>query len=86
MTADNVIEWNKPASVEQVLKVYEGFDQRLLDMVRIADPASLKVWKLVDMEVLPTWTNGRVALIGDAAHPFLPRESTVILLFQKKKN
>ena len=52
-------------------------------MIRIVDPASLKVWKLVDMEVLPTWINGRAALIGDAAHPFLPRESNVILLFKK---
>lgn len=59
-----------------MLKVYEGFDQRLLDVIRIVDPTSLKVWKLVDMEVLPTWINGRTALIGDAAHPFLPRMYT----------
>lgn len=63
--------------------MYEGFDQRLLDVISIVDPASLKVWKLVDMEVLPTWIQGRAALIGDAAHPFLPRESTFKIYFRK---
>jgi 2-polyprenyl-6-methoxyphenol hydroxylase-like FAD-dependent oxidoreductase len=24
------------------------------------------------METLPTWVEGRLALLGDAAHPFLP--------------
>ena len=57
-----------------MLKVYAGFDERLLNLVRKVDPASLKVWKLVDMEVLPTWINGKLALLGDAAHPFLPRK------------
>lgn len=26
------------------------------------------------MEILPTWVNERLVLLGDAAHPFLPRE------------
>jgi 2-polyprenyl-6-methoxyphenol hydroxylase-like FAD-dependent oxidoreductase len=38
-----------------------------------APPESLKVWKLLDMEVLSTWVKGRLGLLGDAAHPFLPR-------------
>lgn len=32
----------------------------------------LKVWQLVDMDQLERWHAGRLALIGDAAHPFLP--------------
>lgn len=40
----------------------------------MADPTSLKVWKLLDMEVLPNWVKGKLALLGDAAHPFLPRK------------
>ena len=38
------------------------------------DPASLKVWQLLDMETLPTWVNNKLALLGDAAHPFLPHQ------------
>jgi hypothetical protein len=29
------------------------------------------------MDKLPTWTKGKLALIGDAAHPFTPRESSL---------
>ena len=29
-------------------------------------------WALYDREPLPTWTNGRLTLLGDAAHPMLP--------------
>lgn len=43
----------------------------LLDM---AEVGSLKVWSLLDMGRIPTWFNKRVVLLGDAAHPFLPRK------------
>src|SRR5207248_8033260 len=29
-------------------------------------------WGLYDREPLPRWTNGRLTLLGDAAHPMLP--------------
>jgi salicylate hydroxylase len=29
-------------------------------------------WRLLDRDPLPNWTAGRVALLGDAAHPMLP--------------
>jgi salicylate hydroxylase len=29
-------------------------------------------WGLFDREPLPAWTNGRLTLLGDAAHPMLP--------------
>ena len=36
--------------------------------------SSLVDWKLVYRDPLPTWIsdNGRIALAGDSAHPFLP--------------
>lgn len=44
--------------------------QKILD----ATPDPLIDWKLVYREPLPTWISPkrRIALIGDAAHPFLP--------------
>ena len=44
--------------------------QKILD----ATPSPLIDWKLVYREPLPTWISPkrRIALIGDAAHPFLP--------------
>ncbi|KAK7745340.1 hypothetical protein SLS53_002836 [Cytospora paraplurivora] len=63
-----------PASVEQLIKVYKDFDPALLALIRKVDPATVKVWQLMDMGVLPTWTAGKLALLGDAAHPFTPHQ------------
>jgi salicylate hydroxylase len=38
----------------------------------IARIASTFRWGLYDREPLPTWTHGRLTLLGDAAHPMLP--------------
>ena len=65
--------WNGSGSREKLLKVYENFDPSLLALLRKADD-ELKVWKLMDMETLPIWVNDRLALLGDAAHPFLPHQ------------
>ncbi|OBT71915.1 hypothetical protein VF21_09213 [Pseudogymnoascus sp. 05NY08] len=67
-------EWNKQATIDDLLKVYQDFDPKLLSLFKKADPTSLKVWKLLDMEVMPTWIKGKLALLGDAAHPFLPHQ------------
>lgn len=66
--------WNTKAPLERLLEVYKGFDPRALALLSKADPATLKVWKLLDMDILPTWIKGRLALLGDAAHPFLPHQ------------
>lgn len=59
--------------MDQVLKVFKDFDPALLAMIKKADPSEIKVWQLMDMEKLPSWTVGKLALLGDAAHPFTPR-------------
>lgn len=41
-------------------------------IIQKADPENLKVWPLFDMDTLPTFVNDRLAVIGDAAHPFTP--------------
>lgn len=60
--------------MEQLIKVYKDFDPALLALIKKVDPATVKVWQLMDMEALPTWTVGKLALLGDAAHPFTPRK------------
>jgi len=54
--------------------VYKNFDASLLALLNKAEAETLKVWELLDMDVLSTWVEGRLALLGDAAHPFLPRK------------
>jgi 2-polyprenyl-6-methoxyphenol hydroxylase-like FAD-dependent oxidoreductase len=67
-------DWNTQANLEKMLEVYKDFDPAVLALLGKADPESLKVWKLLDMPILPTWINERLALLGDAAHPFLPHQ------------
>ncbi|KAI9147320.1 FAD-dependent monooxygenase OpS4 [Paramyrothecium foliicola] len=67
-------DWSTDASTATLLKVYEGFHPALLALLQKANPDSLKIWELLDMEALPIWTRGHVALLGDAAHPFLPHQ------------
>jgi 2-polyprenyl-6-methoxyphenol hydroxylase-like FAD-dependent oxidoreductase len=52
----------------------------VLTILDQAEPESLKLWTLLDMDQLPTWINDKLALLGDAAHPFLPRKSNTVFV------
>ena len=67
-------EWNAGGSKENLGKIFKDFGPRIAALISHVDDKSLKLWSLLDMEVLPTWVSGRLALMGDAAHPFLPRK------------
>ncbi|TGJ85877.1 hypothetical protein E0Z10_g2861 [Xylaria hypoxylon] len=66
--------WDKQGSIDQVLKVFGDFDPALKQLISMVDESELKVWRLLDMEKLPSWTRMRLALLGDAAHPFTPHQ------------
>lgn len=67
-------DWTTDTNKEALLQVYKDFDPACITLISKADPSSLKSWKLLDMSILPTWVNDRLALLGDAAHPFLPHQ------------
>ncbi|KAK5085141.1 hypothetical protein LTR05_004420 [Lithohypha guttulata] len=67
-------DWNNEANKDTLLTVFRDFHDDFLAILRKADEKSLKVWRLMDMEILPSWIRGRLALLGDAAHPFLPHQ------------
>lgn len=66
--------WNQAGHLDRMLKVYSGFDEALLRLLGKADPKSIGVWTLLDMKTIPNWTTEHLALLGDAAHPFLPHQ------------
>ncbi|KAJ5117213.1 hypothetical protein N7476_006489 [Penicillium atrosanguineum] len=66
--------WDDLGHQVDLLKAFEGFDSRVLELLKMADPATLKVWRLMDMGKISCWTKGHFALLGDAAHPFLPHQ------------
>ncbi|KAJ8066963.1 hypothetical protein OCU04_004342 [Sclerotinia nivalis] len=75
--------WGKGGNKENLLKIYEGWDEDLLEMLKMAPlttssdtntTGTLKVWRLLDMHPLPTFTKENLVLLGDAAHPYLPHQ------------
>jgi 2-polyprenyl-6-methoxyphenol hydroxylase-like FAD-dependent oxidoreductase len=69
-------DWNHKASVEDFIGDLEDWRFDWLDvpaLFRAAD--TVFEYPMVDKDPLPAWTFGRVTLLGDAAHPMVPRGS-----------
>lgn len=64
--------WNLVADKSDLLETFKEFPPDVVALLNKADPQTIKLWQLLDLPALNTWVNGRVALLGDAAHPFLP--------------
>ncbi|KAJ5953536.1 hypothetical protein N7454_000432 [Penicillium verhagenii] len=64
--------YNQQISVQTLLDVYKDFNPQVRKLLEKADPQTLKLWPLLDMDTLPSWTEDRLACLGDAVHPFLP--------------
>ncbi|EME40294.1 FAD binding domain-containing protein [Dothistroma septosporum NZE10] len=64
-------DWDKRGNKAKLLSGFSNFSPAARKLLSLAGE-DLKVWQLVVMDPLPHWDAGRVALIGDAAHPTLP--------------
>ena len=64
--------YNKPVFKEKLLSVFSEFNPTLLRLFDKCDSDTLKVWPLWDAPTMPTFVQGRLALMGDAAHAFTP--------------
>ena len=64
--------WSIPATNEEFAAAYSDFAPELLRLIDSIPPGALFKWGLRDREPLAEWTVGRVAMLGDAAHPMTP--------------
>jgi salicylate hydroxylase len=64
--------WSIPATTTQFLDGYADFAPHLRDLIRAVPDGALFKWGLYDRAPLERWTSGRVAMLGDAAHPMTP--------------
>ena len=62
--------WSAPGDPDLLRREFEGWDPRIGEVLKQVDKTFR--WALYDREPLPTWTKGRLTLLGDAAHPMLP--------------
>jgi salicylate hydroxylase len=62
--------WHLRATQDEVHAAYPGWDPAIHELI---DKTELvNKWAMFAREPLPRWTEGRVTLMGDAAHPMLP--------------
>jgi 2-polyprenyl-6-methoxyphenol hydroxylase-like FAD-dependent oxidoreductase len=69
-------DWNRTGSIEDFIGAFADWHFDWLDVpafIRAAD--SVLEFPMVDQNPLPRWSFGRVTLLGDAAHPMVPRGS-----------
>lgn len=62
--------WSAPGDPQTLRQEFAGWDPRVEGLLR--EVQTTFRWALYDRDPLPRWTNGRLTLLGDAAHPMLP--------------
>jgi salicylate hydroxylase len=62
--------WSARGDPDVLRAEFKGWDPRIGSLLQHVQ-ATFR-WALYDREPLPTWTKGRLSLLGDAAHPMLP--------------
>jgi 2-polyprenyl-6-methoxyphenol hydroxylase-like FAD-dependent oxidoreductase len=65
-----VESWSAVAEVADLAAEFAGWDPRVGELIAAAGHVGR--WSVLDRAPLPRWVAGRIALLGDAAHPMLP--------------
>jgi len=70
-TQDQTVEsWSAIGDRDELAASFAGGDPRVVGLIEKIETCFW--WGLYDRKPLTSWTNGRLALLGDAAHPMLP--------------
>jgi 5-methylphenazine-1-carboxylate 1-monooxygenase len=69
-------DWNRPGNVDDFIAAYADWHFDWLDVPAMIRATEVVLeYPMIDQDPLPWWTKGRATLLGDAAHPMLPRGS-----------
>jgi len=64
--------WSQHATRAELLSLFDGWHEDVIGLASAAPLERTARWALYDRDPLERWVDGRVALLGDAAHPILP--------------
>jgi salicylate hydroxylase len=62
--------WSAEGDIARLRKEFSSWDERISKL--LAEVETTMWWGLYDRDPLPLWTDRRLTLLGDAAHPMLP--------------
>lgn len=69
-------DWNRSGNLDDFLPAFADWRFDWLDVPEMIRKSDMVLeFPMVDQDPLPRWTHGRVTLLGDAAHPMVPRGS-----------
>ncbi|SDB54193.1 flavin-dependent oxidoreductase [Belnapia rosea] len=69
-------DWNRPGDIEDVIPHVRDWVFDWLDLPAMLRASEVVLeFPMVDQDPLPRWSFGRLSLLGDAAHPMVPRGS-----------
>ena len=69
-------DWNKEVAIESFIHHFEDWRYDWLDVpAMLRGAAEVFEYPMIDRDPVPTWVDGRVALLGDAAHVMYPTGS-----------
>ena len=63
-------DWRQPAEPMELAKHFGGYCQPVSKLIESVE--SCFKWALHVRPICPRWVNGRIVILGDAAHPMLP--------------
>ena len=67
---DSEESWSAPGDLKALAAEYAGWDKPVQDTINSLEETFR--WGIYDRAPLPYWSTGRIALMGDAAHPMVP--------------
>ena len=69
-------DWGRPGNLEDFLPTFSDWQFDFLDVPGVLSTAQAVLeFPMVDQEPLERWSFGKLTLLGDAAHPMVPRGS-----------
>ena len=69
-TSETVESWSAMGDRDELAASFTGWDPRVTELLEKVETCFW--WGLYDRKPLSKWVNGRLTLLGDAAHPMLP--------------
>jgi salicylate hydroxylase len=67
-----VESWSERGDPDELRAAFAGWDPIVTSTLAAARPEACYRWALLDRAPLPSWSGGRIVLLGDACHPTLP--------------